>query len=125
MNRVNECLVRMDLVSVTSWAIVLLIVSCRTELILRSRVFMASTDVVTEPAFLDSVEGEIWFFKSIMHARPVGKHRHFHVMSMRNTILRETGQSVAIDDIWNKLKTCYDLDALEAIVRLDLWPTNS
>ncbi|KAA1469870.1 hypothetical protein DENSPDRAFT_835543 [Dentipellis sp. KUC8613] len=63
--------------------------------------------------FLDTVEGEISFFRSLMRARPVGLHRHFHVLSMRNAIHQDTGQYVAIDDIWAKLRSCYDMDTLE------------
>ncbi|KAI0661937.1 hypothetical protein C8Q70DRAFT_1043183 [Cubamyces menziesii] len=65
--------------------------------------------------WLDTVEGEIAFFRSLMRARPVGIHRHFHVLTMRNTILRDTGQVVSIDDLWSKLRSCYDLDILESI----------
>ncbi|TFY70654.1 hypothetical protein EVG20_g2348 [Dentipellis fragilis] len=67
--------------------------------------------------FLDTVEGEISFFRSLMRARPVGLHRHFHVLSMRNAIHQDTGQYVAIDDIWAKLRSCYDMDTLENLVR--------
>jgi MRG-binding protein len=69
-----------------------------------------------EHAFLDSVEGEISFFRSIMRARPVGMHRHFHIIAVRNFISKDTGHLVHIDAIWDKLKKCYDLDALDAIV---------
>ncbi|KAI0768994.1 hypothetical protein BD413DRAFT_478428 [Trametes elegans] len=65
--------------------------------------------------WLDTVEGEIAFFRSLMRARPVGIHRHFHVLTMRNAILRDTGHVVSIDDLWAKLRTCYDLDILESI----------
>ena len=67
--------------------------------------------------FLDTVEGEIAFFRSMMRARPVGLHRHFHVLTIRNAILRDTGRSVSTDDLWRKLRSCYDLDILEGIVR--------
>ena len=84
--------------------------------------------------FLDTVEGEIAFFRSIMRARPVeiaffrsimrarpvGLHRHFHVLTIRNAILRDTGRSVSSDDVWKKLRSCYDLDILEVIVRSEL-----
>ncbi|KAI0670839.1 hypothetical protein C8Q78DRAFT_1032262 [Trametes maxima] len=72
-------------------------------------------DAPSPPRWLDTVEGEIAFFRSLMRARPVGIHRHFHVLTMRNAILRDTGQLVAIDDLWAKLRTCYDLDILETI----------
>ncbi|EIM85744.1 uncharacterized protein STEHIDRAFT_97896 [Stereum hirsutum FP-91666 SS1] len=63
--------------------------------------------------FLSSVEGEISFFRSLMRTRPVGLHRHFHILSMRNAIYRDTGRHVSIEDLWEKLRSCYDLDALE------------
>lgn len=66
--------------------------------------------------FLSSVEGEISFFRSLMRTRPVGLHRHFHILSMRNAIYRDTGQHVSIEELWEKLRSCYDLDALENLV---------
>ncbi len=78
---------------------------------------MASMDVDDpETPWLDTVEGEIAFFRSLMRARPVGMHRHFHVLTMRNTILRDTGQRVELDDLWRKLRSCFDLENLESIV---------
>jgi len=68
-----------------------------------------------ETPFLDTVEGEVSFFRSIMRARPVGLHRHFHALAIRNAIYKDTGQSVSFDDIWQKLETLYNLDALEAL----------
>jgi hypothetical protein len=67
--------------------------------------------------FLDSVEGEIAFFRSIMRARPIGLHRHFHVLSIRTVIHQDTGQYVSIDDVWEKLRSCYNIEALENLVR--------
>jgi hypothetical protein len=67
--------------------------------------------------FLDTVEGEMSFFRSIMRARPIGLHRHFHVLSMRTAIHQDTGRYVGIDDIWEKLRSCYNVDALESLVR--------
>jgi MRG-binding protein len=66
--------------------------------------------------FLNSVEGEISFFRAIMRSRPVGIHRHFHMVAIQSSILKDTGRVVGIDDIWRKLRSCYDMDALEAIV---------
>ncbi|TDL23257.1 hypothetical protein BD410DRAFT_747310, partial [Rickenella mellea] len=76
---------------------------------------------------LDSVEGEIYFFRALMRSRPVGIHRHFHALSMQHAIEKGTGQQVPIDDIWTKLGSCYDLEALEALeVEYDITgsPTN-
>ncbi|KAI9443116.1 hypothetical protein H4582DRAFT_2109528 [Lactarius indigo] len=55
------------------------------------------------------------FFRSIMRARPIGLHRHFHVLSMRTAIHQDTGRYVSIDDIWEKLRSCYNVDALESL----------
>ncbi|KIM56093.1 hypothetical protein SCLCIDRAFT_265881 [Scleroderma citrinum Foug A] len=65
---------------------------------------------------LDSVEGEISFFRSVMRARPVGLHKHFHVLAIRNSIFTDTGRVVPVECIWEKLQSCYDLEALEAAV---------
>ena len=66
---------------------------------------------------LDTVEGEIHFFRSLMRARPVGMHRYFHVIAMQSAIEKGTKTLVSIDDIWRKLESCYNLEALEALVR--------
>ncbi|KAF9241106.1 chromatin modification-related protein EAF7-domain-containing protein [Melanogaster broomeanus] len=70
-------------------------------------------DHQTPEEFLDSVEGEISFFRSVMRARPVGLHKHFHVLAIRSAIRSDTGRVVPVDNIWAKLRTCYDLEALE------------
>jgi MRG-binding protein len=76
----------------------------------------------SDTPFLDTVEGEISFFRSIMRARPIGLHRHFHALSMRTAIHQDTGQYVTIDDIWEKLQSCYDIKELENLVRLHILP---
>ncbi|KAH7885207.1 chromatin modification-related protein EAF7-domain-containing protein [Phlebopus sp. FC_14] len=73
--------------------------------------------------FLDSVEGEISFFRSVMRARPVGLHKHFHVLAIRNAIHNDTGRVVPVENIWSKLRTCYDLDALEILQELEGFDT--
>lgn len=65
---------------------------------------------------LRSVEGEISFFRAIMRARPVGIHRHFHMITIQSSIFKDTRSLVPIADIWQKIRSCYDIDALEAIV---------
>lgn len=65
---------------------------------------------------LDSVEGEISLFRSVMKARPVGLHKHFHVLAIRTAIWNDIGRVVPIECIWEKLRSCYDLDALETAV---------
>ncbi|KAE9387401.1 hypothetical protein BT96DRAFT_867439 [Gymnopus androsaceus JB14] len=75
---------------------------------------MAGSSIET-PAFLDTVEGEISFFRSVMRARPIGMNQHFHVLTMRTSIHKDTGHWVAADELWQKLKSCYDIDALNAI----------
>ncbi|KAF5338884.1 hypothetical protein D9611_008799 [Ephemerocybe angulata] len=72
------------------------------------------TAVSDDEAFLNTTPGEITFFRSIMRARPVGIHRFFHVLAIRNAIYKDTSRWVAPEAIWNKLRSCYNLDALEA-----------
>lgn len=67
---------------------------------------------------LETVLGEISFFRSITRHRPVGLHRFFHVLSMQQVIKRETGVFVPVDSIWAKIEACYNLDALESLVRV-------
>ncbi|KZT32891.1 hypothetical protein SISSUDRAFT_1054941 [Sistotremastrum suecicum HHB10207 ss-3] len=68
--------------------------------------------------WLDTVEGEIVFFRASMRARPVGIHRFFHVVCIMDQIRRQTGREVDGDDIWEKFRSMYDLDALEGLVSL-------
>ncbi|KAF8645136.1 hypothetical protein AX16_007964 [Volvariella volvacea WC 439] len=78
---------------------------------------VAQESAIAPASFLDTVEGEISFFRSIMRARPVGVHKYFHILGIQNSILKDTGRLVRIEDIWEKLRSCYDLEALDAIVR--------
>jgi len=70
--------------------------------------------------FLDSAEGEVSLFRSIMRTRPVGIHRHVHILAIHNSIYRDTGFKVPMQDIWAKLGRMYDLDVLEHGVSLSL-----
>ena len=71
-------------------------------------------------SFIDTIEGEISFYRSMMRARPVGIHSQFHALCIHNAIIKETGQSVSIQQIWDKLKSLYDMDALEGLVSLSV-----
>ncbi|KAI0087906.1 hypothetical protein BDY19DRAFT_1042284 [Irpex rosettiformis] len=71
--------------------------------------------VEDEELFLNTLEGEIVFFRSLMRARPVGIHKHFHAMVIRSAIQRDTGRWVPMEEIWQKLRSCYDMDLLESI----------
>ncbi|KAF8328005.1 hypothetical protein F5887DRAFT_160179 [Amanita rubescens] len=74
-------------------------------------------DNPVDASFLNTVDGDIAFFKSITRARPVGIHRYFHVLTMQSLIFEETGHPIRIEDIWAKLEVCYyNLEQLEAIV---------
>ncbi|KAI5117449.1 hypothetical protein M0805_005826 [Coniferiporia weirii] len=64
---------------------------------------------------LDTVDGEIHFFRALMRTRPVGVNRYFHMISMQAAIEKGTKHSVPIEDIWRKLESCYNLDALETL----------
>ncbi|KAG8705908.1 hypothetical protein FRC09_002696 [Ceratobasidium sp. 395] len=63
--------------------------------------------------FLDTLEGEIALFRSIERARPVGMHKHFHMLTLRRSIRNESGVWVDVAAIWAKLATLYHLDALD------------
>ncbi|KAG8900708.1 hypothetical protein FRB99_005801 [Tulasnella sp. 403] len=63
--------------------------------------------------FLDTVEGEIALFKGVAHARPVGIHKHFHMLGILLSIKQETGRIVGPEEVWEKLATLYNLEALE------------
>lgn len=67
--------------------------------------------------FLDTVDGEVAFFRSVMRTRPIGIHRHFHALAVRLAIHRDTGQWVDTDDIWGKMRECFNLEILESLVR--------
>lgn len=70
-----------------------------------------------DPNFLDTVDGEIAFFRSVMRTRPIGIHRHFHALAVRLAIHRDTGQWVDTENIWRKMRECFNLEILEALVR--------
>ncbi|KAG6864494.1 hypothetical protein C0991_009112 [Blastosporella zonata] len=74
-----------------------------------------AVDKNDETDFLQTVNGETSFFRSITRARPIGIHRHFHILTIREAIFKDTNCWVPVDDLWVKLRSCYDLDALEAI----------
>lgn len=68
------------------------------------------------PAFLNTVQGELAFFRAVAHARPAGAHRFFHIMTIRSTIRAETGQEVTINELWSKLGQYYDLPYFDSNV---------
>ncbi|EJU03208.1 hypothetical protein DACRYDRAFT_65406 [Dacryopinax primogenitus] len=63
--------------------------------------------------FLDTVPGEIAFFRGIMQARPVGINRHFHMLTVQQHIKDATKRSVTVPVLWDKLHALYDLEKLE------------
>lgn len=73
-------------------------------------------DSETHTPFIETISGEIALFRAVTRARPIGLHRHFHMMSMLLHILRETGQMVDGAEVWQKLRGMYDLDTLNDLV---------
>ena len=71
--------------------------------------------------FLDTAEGEVSLFRSIMRTRPVGIHRHVHILAIHNSIYRDTGHKIPMKEIWAKLGRMYDLDILENGVSLSFF----
>ncbi|KAG8860916.1 hypothetical protein FRB96_003651 [Tulasnella sp. 330] len=75
--------------------------------------------VAAPPHYLDSVEGEIALFRSLAQARPVGKHKHFHVLTVLQSIRQETGRNVTANALWDKLDSLYNLEYLDDLDRSD------
>lgn len=66
---------------------------------------------------MDTVEGEVLLFHAIADARPVGINAHFNMLQIWLALRRETREPIQMEDLWAKLRTLYDMDALSAIVR--------
>lgn len=73
--------------------------------------------VPAPPHFLDSVEGEIALFRALAQARPIGKHKFFHVLTILQSIRQETGRNVTTSALWEKLESLYNLEYLDDLVR--------
>jgi len=71
-----------------------------------------SSNSESTAAFLASVQGEISLFRAVTRARPIGIHRHFHMMCILRQIQKETGEWIDGHQVWKKLKEMYDLDTL-------------
>ncbi|KZW01498.1 hypothetical protein EXIGLDRAFT_717914 [Exidia glandulosa HHB12029] len=74
-------------------------------------------------AFLDSAAGETTFLKAVMRARPVGVHKHFHALSIRQRILAEAGVAIPIDELWAKLESLWNMSKLEEFEPIG-WPND-
>jgi len=59
-----------------------------TEMSILSFFYVITTGTaMSDPGdFLGSAEGEVSLFRSIMRTRPVGIHRHVHILAMHNSI---------------------------------------
>lgn len=74
---------------------------------------MSDDEGASPPHYLDTVEGEISLFKAIAQARPVGANKHFHMIAMVQAIKQESGRLISPDDIWEKLRSLYNLELLD------------
>ena len=72
---------------------------------------------LTPDTFLDTVGAEVSLFRAVTRARPVGLHRHFHMMCIILSVEKDTSVRVSAEDVWAKLGGMYDLEALEDLVR--------
>ncbi|EFP87645.2 uncharacterized protein PGTG_13431 [Puccinia graminis f. sp. tritici CRL 75-36-700-3] len=61
---------------------------------------------------LSTTDGETAFFRSIIRYRPRGSNRHFSMVGICKDLERELQTVIPSDEIWNTLRTCYDLDIL-------------
>lgn len=63
-------------------------------------------------------EEEIGLFKGLIKWKPTGVHKHFHILSLQqyllsNGYIHPGAPHTRIPQIWAKLRTLYDLDALD------------
>ena len=56
---------------------------------------------------------EIALYRGIIRSRPIGVHKHFHIISIANYMSQQLGETVSIQRIWQSLSTLYDLEALD------------
>jgi MRG-binding protein len=68
-------------------------------------------------AFLRTAAGELALFRALVRARPVGLHKHFHVLAIRAAVLHDTGALVPPAAIWRALAAYFDLARIDLLVR--------
>lgn len=65
-------------------------------------------------AVLDTPEGETALLRAIINARPVGMAKHWAMVSILLYLEQILGEGrVTGEEVWNKLRTLYDLDLLD------------
>lgn len=64
-----------------------------------------------------SIEQETTLYKAICRFKPAGKHKHFRMLSIYQTVnnpsITSSVSPITMDDIWEKLSTLYDLEELD------------
>lgn len=58
-------------------------------------------------------EFKIALFRAVIKSRPVGLNRHFHFLSVQQSMTTELGHDVELADIKRTLASLYDLDGLD------------
>lgn len=81
--------------------------------------------IAVDKPFLDTTAGEAAFFRAVAHARPAGAHRYFHMITARSMIRAETGQELAISELWTKLGQYFNLQYFDSNVRPKTLPRAS
>lgn len=72
------------------------------------------TTAFTQVPVLDTAEGETALLTAIINARPVGMAKHWAMVSILLYLEQTLGEGrVTGEDVWNKLRTLYDLDLLD------------
>ncbi|EGF98787.1 uncharacterized protein MELLADRAFT_73526 [Melampsora larici-populina 98AG31] len=61
---------------------------------------------------LATTHGETAFFRAVIRYRPRGSHRHFAVIAMCKDLERELNTFVSTEEVWDLLRTSYNLDLL-------------
>lgn len=80
----------------------------------RSTLKQKMTTAFPQVGVLDTPEGETALLTAIINARPVGMAKHWAMVSILLYLEHALGEGrVTSTDVWNKLRTLYDLDLLD------------
>ncbi|KAK7016611.1 hypothetical protein R3P38DRAFT_2636261, partial [Favolaschia claudopus] len=62
---------------------------------------------------LQTVAGETAFLRAVIAAQPVGRHKHFHLLQIRESIRRETGHLVSVEEVLRKSESLWNIEELD------------
>ncbi|CAG8546069.1 5236_t:CDS:2 [Acaulospora morrowiae] len=78
----------------------------------------SSNDFKSETSSVEwDVKMEIEFFRAIMKHRPVGIHRHFHMVNVHRDFNANSAVKCTIPELWERFGTYFNLSKLEELDR--------